>query len=142
VDAPATRLSFYLPNFTLAEINGGNGKFAIKFGILVAYLPIDENTTCAKRVSYRNILPLPWLDSLFRNVDYKLAHEDIVVVETLASQSMPKISEEPHVAADALALAYRKLRQKYLAIKRLRNNSDMHEHLARPSASLVNLVLS
>jgi len=82
----STRLSFYLPNFTLAEINvGGNGKFAIKFGILVAYLPIDENTTCAKRVSYRNILPLPWLDSLFRNVDYKLAHEDIVVVETLAS---------------------------------------------------------
>jgi len=54
----STRLSFYLPNFTLAEINvGGNGKFAIKFGILVAYLPIDENTTCAKRVSYRNILP-------------------------------------------------------------------------------------
>jgi len=28
---------------------------------------------------------------------------------------MPKISEEPH-AADALALAYRKLRQKYLAM--------------------------
>jgi len=133
VDAPTTRLSFYLPNFTLAEINvGGNGKFAIKFGILVAYLPIDENTTCAKRVSYRNILPLPWLDSLFRNVDYKLAHEDIVVVETLASQSMPKISEEPHVAADALALAYRKLRQKYLAmgwgLKPFESNSDMHEH--------------
>jgi len=40
-----------------------------------------------------------------------LAHEDIVVVETLASQSMPKISEEPHVAADALALAYRKLQK-------------------------------
>jgi len=58
--------------------------------VLVAYLPIDENTTCAKRVSYRNILPLPWLDSLFRNVDYKLAHEDIVVVETLASHQCPK----------------------------------------------------
>ncbi|ARV59276.1 (2Fe-2S)-binding protein [Nostocales cyanobacterium HT-58-2] len=110
------RLSFYLPNVTLAEINvGGDGRFAIKFGILVAFFPIDENTTSAKRVLYRNMLKQPWLDGLVQKLDYKLAHEDTVVVESLDSQTMPKISEELHVAADALALAYRKLRQKYLA---------------------------
>ncbi|MBW4639515.1 MAG: aromatic ring-hydroxylating dioxygenase subunit alpha [Gloeocapsa sp. UFS-A4-WI-NPMV-4B04] len=112
-----TRLSFYLPNLTLAEISiGRDDGFDIKFGILVAFLPIDDNTTCAKRVLYRNVLSLPWLDGLVRKLDYKLAHEDTVVVETLASQPMPKISEELHVAADCLDLAYRKLRQKYLAM--------------------------
>ena len=111
------RLSFYLPNVTLAEINiGGDGKFAIKFGILVAFFAIDENTTSAKRILYRNILKQPWLDGLVKKLDYKLAHEDTIVVESLTSQAMPRISEELHVAADALDLSYRKLRQKYLAM--------------------------
>lgn len=44
-----------------------------------------------------------------------MGHEDTVVVETLAAQAMPRISEELHVAADALALSFRKLQQKYLA---------------------------
>ena len=111
-----TRLSFYMPNFTLAEIDvGGDSRFSIRFSVLVAYLPVDEQTTLAKRVSYRNVLPFPWLDKFFRNIDFKLAHEDTVVVETLAKQPMPKITEELHVAADSLALAYRKQRQKCLA---------------------------
>jgi phenylpropionate dioxygenase-like ring-hydroxylating dioxygenase large terminal subunit len=128
------RLSFYLPNVTLAEINvGGDGKLAIKFGILVAFFPIDENTTSAKRILYRNIFKQPWLDGLVKKLDYKLAHEDTIVVETLNSQSMPRISEELHVAADALDLTYRKLRQKYLAkgwglepSKSASNNSNGH----------------
>ncbi|MBE9181923.1 aromatic ring-hydroxylating dioxygenase subunit alpha [Oculatella sp. LEGE 06141] len=112
-----TRLSFYLPNVTLAEITvGGNGKFAIKLGILVAYLPIDDTTTCTKRVYFRNFLTSPWLDGWAKKLDYALGHEDTVIVETLAPQPMPRISEELHIAADALALTYRKLRQKYQAM--------------------------
>jgi hypothetical protein len=143
-----TRLSFYMPNFTLAEIHvGGDGKFAIKFGVLVAYLPVDENTTLAKRISYRNVLPFPWLDKIFREIDFKLAHEDTVVVETLASQTMPKITDELHVAADALAITYRKLRQKYLAMgwglnapehPSESNLDPLPEPVAHPSVSLVN----
>ena len=111
------RLSYYLPNLTLAELNiGGDSRFPIKFNILVSFLPIDEKTTTAKRVLYRNILKYPWLDNFMTKLDYKLAHEDTIVVETLTDQLMPRISGEVHVAADALSLAYRKHRQKYLGM--------------------------
>lgn len=108
-----TKLTLYLPNVTLAEISVGRGsRFDIKFGILVAHLPIDENRTRVKRVLYRNILPLPWLDGFFRKIDHKLAQEDTVVVSSLQSQSMPQISEELHVAADALDITFRQFLQK------------------------------
>jgi phenylpropionate dioxygenase-like ring-hydroxylating dioxygenase large terminal subunit len=112
-----SRLSFFLPNFTLSEISiGRNNGFDIKFVILVAHIPINDNTTLIKRVLYRNFLTFPWLDNFFRKLDYKLAEEDASVVATLHAQPMPRISEEIHVAADALALSYRKLWQKYLAM--------------------------
>ena len=111
-----TTLTYYLPNITLAEINvGGQGRRPIKIGILVAYLPIDETTSRSKRVFYRNFLKFSWLDKWARKLDYALGHEDTVVVETLAKQTMPRISQEPHIAADALALSFRKQQQKYLA---------------------------
>ncbi|MBH8572780.1 aromatic ring-hydroxylating dioxygenase subunit alpha [Nostocaceae cyanobacterium CENA369] len=112
-----TKLTFYLPNVTLAEIRIGRGeRFDIKFGILVAHLPIDDKNTLVKRVLYRNILPIPWLDVFFRKLDHKLAQEDTVVVATLDSQSMPKISEELHVAADALDITFRQFLQKHLTV--------------------------
>lgn len=110
-----TRLSFYLPNVTLAEICIGRGKTAdIKFAILVAFVPIDDQTTCAKRFLYRNKLPFPIFDPWIRKLDYKLAYEDTVVVETIPAQVMPAISDELHVAADKLDLTFRKMRQRYL----------------------------
>ena len=138
------RLSFYLPNFTLAEISvGGDSRFAFKFAVLAGYCPIDDNTTSVKRILFRNVLPLPWLDSLFIKLDCKLAHEDTVVIETLVPQSLPEISEELHVAADALGIALRKLQQKYLAmgwsLEPSESKSDKSNGpLAQPSASLVN----
>jgi phenylpropionate dioxygenase-like ring-hydroxylating dioxygenase large terminal subunit len=108
-----TKLTLYLPNVTLAEISVGRGnRFDIKFGILVAHLPIDENRTRVKRVLYRNVLPIPWLDGFFRKIDHKLAQEDTIVVSTLNSQLMPQISEELHVAADALDITFRQFLQK------------------------------
>lgn len=107
-----TKLTLYLPNVTLAEINVGRGsRFDIKFGILVAHLPIDDKTTRVKRVLYRNVLPFPCLDGFFRKIDHKLAQEDTVVVASLNSQVMLKISDELHVAADALDITFRKFLQ-------------------------------
>lgn len=112
-----SRLSFFLPNFTLSEISiGRNNGFDLKFIILVAHIPLSDNTTLIKRVLYRNFLTFPFLDNFFRKLDYKLAEEDASVVATLHTQPMPRISEEIHVPADALALTYRKLWQKYLAM--------------------------
>ncbi|WP_341526714.1 aromatic ring-hydroxylating dioxygenase subunit alpha [Nostoc sp. UHCC 0302] len=129
-----TRLTLYLPNVTLAEISiGRNNRFDIKFGILVAHLPIDDKTTYVKRVLYRNILPLPWLDGFFRKLDHKLAQEDTVVVATLDSQSMPKISEELHVAADALDITFRKFLQKHLTSSSVSNRNG-HNHFIDESS--------
>ncbi|MBP5971161.1 aromatic ring-hydroxylating dioxygenase subunit alpha [Brasilonema sp. CT11] len=138
-----TRLSFFLPNFTLSEISiGRDGSFDIKLNVLIAHLPIDETTTVIKRAFYRNVLTLPWLDGFFKKLDYKLAEEDALVVSSLYSQPMPKISQELHVAADALALAYRKLRQKYLAKGwELQSNmsqlDNLNEHQAQASSTSV-----
>lgn len=135
------RLSFYLPNFTLAEISvGGDSRFPIKFAILAGYCPIDEYTTSVKRILFRNVLPVPWLDSFFIKLDWKLAQEDTVVIETLIPQSLPDMSEELHVAADALGIALRKLQQKYLAmgwvLEPSENKSDnSNGQLTRPLAS-------
>jgi phenylpropionate dioxygenase-like ring-hydroxylating dioxygenase large terminal subunit len=132
-----TRLSLYLPNVTLAEISiGRDDSFDIKFGILVAHLPIDDNTTVVKRVLYRNILPLPWLDVFFRKIDHKLAQEDTVVVATLGSQPIPKISEELHVAADALDITFRQLLQKNLT-QSSRSNVDSQSYRIAESSELV-----
>ncbi|MBD2682707.1 MULTISPECIES: aromatic ring-hydroxylating dioxygenase subunit alpha [Nostoc] len=110
------RLSFYLPNFTLAEINvGGDSRWAIKFAVLAGYCPIDEKTTSVKRILFRNVLPFPWLDKFFIKLDSILAHEDTIVIESLDPQPLPDVSEEIHVAADGLGIALRKLQQKYLA---------------------------
>ncbi|MBG1259718.1 aromatic ring-hydroxylating oxygenase subunit alpha [Nostoc commune] len=138
------RLSFYLPNFTLAEISvGGDTRFPIKFAILAGYCPIDENTTSVKRIFFRNTLPLPWLDKLFIKLDSILAHEDTVVVESLTPQSLPEPSEELHVAADALNITLRKLQQRYLAkgwsLEPSESKSDYSNgHSAKHSAVLVN----
>ncbi|MDH6055263.1 aromatic ring-hydroxylating dioxygenase subunit alpha [Umezakia ovalisporum] len=128
-----TKLTLYLPNVTLAEISVGRGsRFDIKFGILVAHLPIDENKTRVKRVLYRNVLPLPWLDGFFRNIDHKLAQEDTVVVSTLTSQSIPKISDELHVAADALDITFRQFLQKHQAGFPL-SQHNQQQHSIHPS---------
>ena len=143
-----TTLTYYLPNITLAEINvGGGGRSPIKIGILVAYLPIDEKTSGSKRIFYRNFLKLPWFDKLVCKLDYAMGHEDTVVIETLAQQEMPRISQEPHVAADALALSFRKLQQKYAArgwgieepapISKDTNASEPSELVTKITTSLV-----
>ncbi|MBD2726600.1 aromatic ring-hydroxylating dioxygenase subunit alpha [Nostoc sp. FACHB-892] len=138
------RLSFFLPNFTLAEISvGGDTRFPIKFAVLAGYCPIDEYTTAVKRILFRNILPFPWLDKVFTQLDAKLAWEDTMVIESLDPQTLPDMSEELHVAADALGIALRKLQQKYLAKGWVLESSDnkldnSNRHLAQPSASLVN----
>ncbi|KST69403.1 (2Fe-2S)-binding protein [Mastigocoleus testarum BC008] len=110
------RLSFYLPNFTLVEINvGGDSRLNIKFAVLASYCPIDEKTTLVKRTLYRNVLPFSWVDKLFVKLDRALAHEDTVVIESLDPQPLPDMSKEIHVAADALGVSLRKLQQKHLA---------------------------
>ncbi len=111
------RLNYYLPNLILAEIwVGGTGRSFLKFCILVAYLPVDDKTCRSKRIFFRNFLKYPWFDPIAQRIDVMGRDEDNQVVGTIADPVIPlRISDEAHIAADALCLSFRKQRQKYTA---------------------------
>ena len=105
------KTSFYLPNITKVESNFGRGKM-VNYAI---HLPIDNNTTISKRIQFRSGLTYRWADILFLKFHYKVCQEDRVVSESQYPKTVPdSLSAEIHTSADALPLAYRKLRQKYL----------------------------
>ena len=105
------KTTFYLPNITIVESDFVRGKM-LNFAI---HLPIDENTTISKRIQFRSVFKQRWADRLFVKFHYKVCDEDRAVSESQYPRVIPdSLSEEVHTASDALPLAYRKLRQKYL----------------------------
>ena len=108
-----TKFTFYLPNIT--KVESGSGK--IKIINYAIHLPVDDNTTISKRILFRSFLPYSWLDSKFKKYYTKIYAEDSLVSESQYPPIVPtNLSEEVHVASDALQIAYRKLLQKYLAL--------------------------
>ena len=136
-----SKLSFYLPNITKIESSSSRIKI-VNFAI---HVPIDDNTTISKRILFRSFLPYSWLDNIFMKYYTKVYAEDSVVSESQYPRVVPtSLSDEIHVASDALHLAYRKLHQKYVALgwglKPHQNKLDnSNGHSAQPSlASLGN----
>ncbi len=108
-----SKITFYLPNITRVE-SGSGGVKIINYAI---HLPVDDNTTISKRILLRRFFRYAWADSLFINYYNKIYTEDKVVSESQYPRVVPtNLAEEIHIASDALQIAYRKLRQKYLAI--------------------------
>jgi phenylpropionate dioxygenase-like ring-hydroxylating dioxygenase large terminal subunit len=102
--------AFYLPNIAVVSI-GTKFKFLQYFCLV----PVDQNTTLVKYIQFRNFLTYFWADSLFRTVNLKLLQEDRLVVESQCPKVVPEdLAAEIHVAGDALSVAYRRLRKKYL----------------------------
>jgi phenylpropionate dioxygenase-like ring-hydroxylating dioxygenase large terminal subunit len=105
------KTTFYLPNITKIESDFGRGKM-INYAV---HIPVDENTTISKRIQFRNFFTYSWADRLFIKFHHKVGLEDRIVTESQYPKLIPDtLSTEVHVPADALTLAYRKLRQKYL----------------------------
>lgn len=142
------KTTFYLPNITIIESNFVRGTM-VNYAI---HVPVDENTTISKRIQFRNVLKYRWADPLFVKFHYKVCEEDRVVCESQYPRVIPdSFSEEVHVPADALSLAYRRLCQKYRAMgwglepdKSESNNSQSesnysNKHSTQPApASLMN----
>ncbi|WP_341526713.1 aromatic ring-hydroxylating dioxygenase subunit alpha [Nostoc sp. UHCC 0302] len=135
------KTSFYLPNITKIESDFGRGKM-INYAV---HIPVNDNTTISKRIQFRNFFTHSWADSLFVKFHHKVGLEDRLVTESQYPKLIPDtLSTEVHVPADALTLAYRKLRQKYLAmgwnLKANDSNSDnCSQEQAQPSdVSLMN----
>jgi len=134
------KTSFYLPNITKIESDFGRGKM-INYAI---HIPVDDNMTISKRIQFRNFFTYSWADRLFVKFHHKVGLEDRVVTESQYPKLVPDtLLTEVHVPADALTLAYRKLRQKYLSmdwgLKLNKSESDNSSRgQARPSyASLM-----
>lgn len=107
-----TTLGFYMPNITRVDVEFGRGKLTT----FTIHLPIDNHTTMTKRVQFRNFLKLPLADNIFQLAAYQVVNEDKKVVETELGGVPDNLSDEVHVACDNLSIAYRKLRQKCLAM--------------------------
>ena len=106
-----SKISFYLPNINKMEGYFPGGKL-VNFGI---HIPIDENTTLIKRIQFRSFFTYSWADPIFQKSNLKISREDAVVAESQYPKAIPdNLTDEVHVACDAISLAYRKLRQKYL----------------------------
>lgn len=106
-----SKISFFLPNITKVESGSGRIKI-INYAI---HLPVNDNTTISKRILFRRFLRFSFIDSLFINYYKKVYTEDKIVSESQIPRIVPHApSAEIHVASDALQLAYRKLRKKYL----------------------------
>jgi phenylpropionate dioxygenase-like ring-hydroxylating dioxygenase large terminal subunit len=105
--------SFYLPNLIYQ-------KFSFKSGLLfyICLVPIDDTTTKVKLICFRNFLTHTWFDRWFRKLNLQILQEDKPIVESQRPHAVPDdINAELHVAGDALAIAYRQLRQKCLNIE-------------------------
>ncbi|MBD2124590.1 aromatic ring-hydroxylating dioxygenase subunit alpha [Trichocoleus sp. FACHB-262] len=107
------KISFYLPNINKLEVSFASGRL-INFG---THIPIDEKTTLIKRVQFRSFLTTPMADPLFYRTNAKVSREDSVVAESEYPYAIPhNLADEVHVPSDALSLAYRKMRHRYLAM--------------------------
>lgn len=133
------KTTFYLPNITIVESDFVRGKM-VNYAI---HVPVDENTTVSKRIQFRSVLTNRWADSLFMKFHYKVCEEDRIVSESQYPKVIPdSFSDEVHIPADALPLAYRKLRQKYRAMgwslqPSLSQSTSSNGHSALPTSALL-----
>lgn len=107
-----TKLTFYMPNIT--KVESGTDKISIiNYAI---HLPVNDSMTISKRLLFRNFLPFRFLDRTFLKYYTKVYQEDSLVSESQYPRLVPeRLSEEIHTPSDRLQLAYRKLRNHYLA---------------------------
>ncbi len=107
-----TRLSVYLPNLTVLEVN-------LAIGILVLYgahVPVGDRETLTLWTARRSFFTGAWADGDARRRTLAIFRQDRPIVE---AQEPPVVPLDPqaelHVAADALQVRYRKLCRQYVS---------------------------
>jgi phenylpropionate dioxygenase-like ring-hydroxylating dioxygenase large terminal subunit len=106
-----TRTGFFLPNLTFLEVY-------LPFGRLIiwtAHVPVDLYTTVNKWMNFRDFFTGKWADRDTYHRTLKIFEQDRPIVESQRPQIIPTdLNAELYVAADALQLQYRQLRQQIL----------------------------
>jgi phenylpropionate dioxygenase-like ring-hydroxylating dioxygenase large terminal subunit len=103
-----TRTGFVLPNLTYLEVSLAFGRLVI----WTAHVPIDEQTTVSKVMSFRSFFTGKWADADALKRTQKILAQDRPIVESQLPKSI-STDTEIHVAADGLQLKYREYREKF-----------------------------
>ena len=111
-----TRTGFWLPNLTFLEVYLPFGKLIIWTAHVptIETLPgnIERHTTVSKWINFRTFFRGKWADRDAFDRTIKIFTQDKPIVESQQPQTIPTdLQAELFVAADALQLQYRKLRQ-------------------------------
>jgi phenylpropionate dioxygenase-like ring-hydroxylating dioxygenase large terminal subunit len=104
-------LAVYMPNVTRLDLKFGTWN-TIVFDVNI---PVDEKTTRTIYVQLRNFFTGAWADRDSRRRMMKIFKEDQKTVESQRPELLPyDLGAELHIKSDGMAVAYRKLRKKYL----------------------------
>lgn len=107
-----TTVSFYLPNLIQLKVR-------LPIGELIIYdvnIPIDDTHTLTKWIALRTFFPKAWADRDARRRVHEIFLQDQRTVESVRPELIPfDLVSELHTKSDGMSLAYRRLREKYLA---------------------------
>ncbi len=106
-----TRTGFWMPCITLLEVN-------LPMGVMVLFnchIPVDEYTTITKWTQMRTFFKGNWADGDALKRVLKIFNQDYPVVLAQRPELLPyDIGAELSVRSDAIQIAYRRMRQKYI----------------------------
>jgi phenylpropionate dioxygenase-like ring-hydroxylating dioxygenase large terminal subunit len=105
------RVAVIMPNITVLELQINSWTMVI----VDSNIPVDEHTTHTHFQQFRNFFTGSWADrDAFRRT-LKIFKEDQPTVESQRPELLPyDIGAELHLKSDAMGVAYRKLRNKYI----------------------------
>jgi phenylpropionate dioxygenase-like ring-hydroxylating dioxygenase large terminal subunit len=104
-------VTVFMPNITRLDLDLGKWRNVI----VDSNIPIDEHTTRTLFVQYRNFFLGSWADRDATRRVYKIFDEDLPTVQAQRPELLPyDLAAELHLKSDAMGVAYRKLRNRYL----------------------------
>ncbi|UQA55992.1 aromatic ring-hydroxylating oxygenase subunit alpha [Polyangium aurulentum] len=106
-------VTIHMPTVVRLDLGfGGKGWRNIVFD---ANTPIDESTTLTRYIQIRNFFTGSWADRDAHRRMMQIFHEDQPTVESQVPKVVPyELGAELSVKSDAMALAHRRLRKKYI----------------------------
>jgi phenylpropionate dioxygenase-like ring-hydroxylating dioxygenase large terminal subunit len=104
-----TQVELFMPNVIETIVDFGRGKYIL----YDSFIPVDEATTLIKWVVLRTAFKNPVGDVFARRMQQKVFEQDRVVLERVRPELLPfDLRAELHTKADALGLAYRRMRDR------------------------------
>jgi phenylpropionate dioxygenase-like ring-hydroxylating dioxygenase large terminal subunit len=104
-------VTVYVPSVSRLDLDLGKWRTIV----FDSNIPIDENTTLTRFIQLRNFFTGAWADGDAKRRMMKIFQEDQRTVEAQRPELLPyDLSAELHIKSDGLAVAFRKLRKKYM----------------------------